>query len=52
MFRVRDIFRGALGPKGPRLLALDDGVETLAMPLLHQATYMYGQLLTRNCSKA
>jgi hypothetical protein len=32
MFRVRDIFRGALGPKGPRLLALDDGVETLAMP--------------------
>ncbi len=45
MFRIRDLFRGALGPKGPRLLALEDGVETAPMPLLYQATYVHDRLL-------
>ncbi len=40
VFRIRDLFRGALGPKGPRLLALEDGVEELPTFLLHQVTYI------------
>lgn len=44
LFRIRDLFRGALGPKGPRLLALDNGVETTYLALLHQVTYIHGRL--------
>lgn len=44
LFRIRDLFRGALGQKGPRLVALDNGVETTYLALLHQVTYIHGRL--------
>lgn len=44
MYRIRDLFRGALGPKGPRLVALDTGVPTTYLGLLYQVTYVHGRL--------
>jgi len=44
LYRIRDLFRGALGLKGPRLVALDDGVETTYLALLHQVTYVHRRL--------
>ena len=45
LFRIRDIFHGALGPKGPRLLALGEGVESTIAPLVQQTIYVYNRLL-------
>jgi len=44
LYRIRDLFRGALGPKGPRLVALDEGVETTYLALLYQVTYVHRRL--------
>jgi len=44
LYRIRDLFRGALGPKGPRLVALDDGVEKTHVALLHQVSYVHRRL--------
>jgi len=45
LFRIRDLFYGALGPQGPRLLALDEAIDAVPGRLLQQAIYVSRRLL-------